>query len=176
MMFTIFIALALACMCVVLAGGLDKVARQREYKSGTGWCVWRWTDVDSEYILRLHVIKTPWCAICLHWLRKPDAEPWLHDHPTSFLSIILRGHYAELRRVGDGPLHHKLNYWCNFVRASDKDRHRIILVRKNTLTLCFMGPKVRTWGFHMPGDWTPWQEYYARLRAGENMRGEYRVI
>src|SRR5262245_57492885 len=64
---------------------------RRLYRSGTKWCVWRWTDVDSEYITRLHLIKTPWFAICLHWINKPDAEPYLHDHPVSFLSVILRG-------------------------------------------------------------------------------------
>jgi hypothetical protein len=176
----IFGVLAIFCFIVVMSGGLDQVARQRKYKSGTGWCAWRWTDVDSEYILRLHVLKTPWGAICLHWLNKPDAEPWLHDHPVSFLSIILTGSYAEVRAThgldGWRQTRVKLNRWFNFVRASEHDRHRIILCRKNTLTLCFMGPKTRTWGFHMPTGWISWQEYYARLRAGENMRGESRFV
>lgn len=156
--------------------------RSRKYKSGTGWCFWRWTDVDSEYILRLHVVKTPWFAVCLHWIRKPDAEPWLHDHPVSFLSIILRGSYTELRRYGDGKPFHKVRRWFNFVRASYNDRHRIIFTRKNTLTLCLMGPKTREWGFHVPPvmcdresatrrfGWIDWRRYYARLRAGEDMR------
>jgi len=162
---------------------LSEIARDREYKSGTGWCVWRWTRTDSEYILRLHVLKTPWFAVCLHWIRKPDAEPWLHDHPVSFLSIILRGKYAEVRQRNDGPVFLKVNRWFNFVRASHTDRHRIIFTRKNTLTLCFMGPKTREWGFHVypemcpegtmtPG-WIMWKRYYERLRAGEPMRDPY---
>lgn len=163
-------------IAVFLNLGLSDLARSRKYKSGTGWCLWRWTDVDSEYILRLHVLKTPWFAVCLHWIRKPDAEPWLHDHPVSFLSVILRGSYTELRRCRKtGRLYHKVNRWFNFVRASRQDRHRIILTRTNTLTLCFMGPKTREWGFHVweemqPGGWILWKDYYARLRAGEDMR------
>jgi hypothetical protein len=149
--------------------------RARKYKSGTGWCVWRWTDVESEYILRLHLVKTPWFAVCLHWIRKADKEPWLHDHPVSFLSLILRGKYTELRKTDDGKPYHKVNRWFNVVRASRSDRHRIILARCNTLTLCFMGPKVQEWGFYVweeiePGGWIMWKDYYARLKAGEDMR------
>ncbi len=170
------VVLALVCFYIALRKGLSNVARHRLYKSGSTWAFFRWTDVDSEYILRLHVVKTPWGAICLHWIRKPDAEPWLHDHPVSFLSIILRGGYTELRRRGDGPAHHKVNRWFNFVRASAGDRHRIVLTRTNTLTLCLMGPKTREWGFHVwreisPSGWLYWKDYYARLKAGENLRG-----
>lgn len=159
-----------ALIYVAYSAGLKDIARDRKYKSGTIWCFWRWTDVDSEYILRLHVVKTPWFAVCLHWIQKPDAEPWLHDHPVSFLSLILRGGYAEKRWSKKRGLHIKLNSWFNFVRASADDRHTIILTRKGTLTLCFMGPKTREWGFHMPGGWIVWKDYYKRLRAGEDMR------
>jgi hypothetical protein len=172
----------LLCAYVASKGGLRNLARGRLYKSGTGWCVWRWTDTQSEYILRLHVVKTPWCAICLHWINTPDFEPWLHDHPVSFLSVILRGGYTELRHTKKKGLHRKLNSWFNFMRASQNDRHRIILVRKNTLTLCFMGPKAREWGFHVgdllqprptalgPAGWLYWKDYYARLKAGQDLR------
>ncbi len=147
--------------------------RTREYKSGTGWCFWRWTDTDSAYILRLHVLKTPWFAVCLHWIRKPDAEPWLHDHPVNFLSIILRGSYAEKRqRVTELAPRHRVHRWFNFIRASDFDRHTIIFARKNTLTLCLMGPKTREWGFHTPTGWVMWKDYYALHRAGEPVRTE----
>lgn len=173
------IALAFACFALALfisyalvKGGLSGVARGRKYKSGTGWCVWRWTDVESEYILRLHIVKTPLFAICLHWIRKPDLEPWLHDHPVSFLSIVLRGRYAELRARGDGDIGVQLVERWNYIRATPRDRHRIVFCRANTLTLCFMGPKRREWGFHMPTGWVGWKDYYARLKAGEDMRIE----
>lgn len=174
-LFTILLTLAGLCAFIALNGGLSNVARGRKYKSGTGWCVWRWTDVDSEYILRLHVLKTPWFAVCLHWIRKADAEPWLHDHPVSFLSVILRGQYAEKRWSPRRGLHLKVNRWFNFVLAHPDDRHRIIFTRANTLTLCFMGPKTREWGFHVwteisPTGWIYWKDYYARLKAGEPLR------
>jgi hypothetical protein len=114
--------------------------------------------VDSEYIVRLHLIKTPWFAVCLHWLKKPDPEPYLHDHPVTFLSIILRGGYGELTPEGG-----RYNEWFNFIRATD--RHSISWVWPGTVTLCFMGPKTREWGFHTENGWVYWRDYYAKQRA-----------
>jgi hypothetical protein len=139
----------------------------RKYKSGAQWCLWRWTQVDSEYIVRLHLIKTPWFAVCLHWIKKPDPEPYLHDHPVTFLSVVLRGEYREQRGFtegqynGHGP---KRRRWFNFVRATDG--HTIDRVSPGgCLTVAFMGPKVREWGFHTPTGWIYWKDYYAGLRA-----------
>lgn len=139
--------------------------KSRKYRTGTIWCFWRWTEVQSEYIVRLHLIKTPWFAICLHWIKKPDPEPYLHDHPVTFLSIILRGWYRERRgpRYVHGPTvawRLQLNRWFNFIRATDL--HTIDGCDPRTLTLCFMGPKVREWGFHTPRGWIYWRDYYAK--------------
>lgn len=132
----------------------------RKYRSGTTWCVWRWSDVDSQYLTRLHLIKTPWFAVCLHWIHKPDPEPFDHDHPVSFVSLILRGGYQEWR--SDISCRRR---WINFFRADEADCHTIYEVDPNTLTLCFMGPKRREWGFHRPQGWIGWKAYYAEKRA-----------
>jgi hypothetical protein len=129
----------------------------RLYRSGTRWCFWRWSTIDADHIERLHIVKTPWFAVCLHWLNAPDAEPWLHDHPVSFLSIILRGGYTEQR----GPYFRRRKWW-NFIRAWDC--HVITAVQPGTVTLCLMGPKVREWGFHTDKGWVCWRDYY-RSRA-----------
>jgi hypothetical protein len=134
--------------------------RSRKYRSGTSWCFWRWTDVQTEYILRLHLVKTPWFAICVHWLNKPDPDPHLHDHPVSFLSLILRGFYVERREDLDGKGERYVgNVVWNFIRATT--RHRIDRVAQGTVTLCFMGPKVQDWGFFVPGRGKVfWKDYY----------------
>lgn len=140
--------------------------------------MWRWTTVDSEYITRLHLVKTPWFTVCLHWLNKPDPESYLHDHPVSFLSVILRGEYAETRRKWvkatgycTGRTWHR---WFNVVKANTDDRHSITHVKPGTLTLCFMGPKTREWGFHTESGWVYWKDYYAekRRRVGDNVDGQ----
>jgi hypothetical protein len=139
--------------------------KRRLYKSGTTWCAWRWTLVDSEYITRLHVLKTPWFAICLHWINKPDPEPYLHDHPVTFLSIILSGGYTEQRSINGQAPTLVTHRWFNFISATPYDSHTITEVRPNTLTLALMGPKTREWGFHIPGNWVHWKEYYRVQRA-----------
>lgn len=105
---------------------MRKLFRNRKYKSGTGWCFFRWTDVDSEYIVRLHLFKTPWFALCLHWILKPDPEPYHHDHPVSFLSLILRGGYVE--QVPDGYTGNstRVHRWYNWIRATPDQRHTIV--------------------------------------------------
>lgn len=143
------------------------IGRSRKYVSGTRWCVWRFTDTDSEYIVRLHVLKTPWFALCLHRILKPDPEPYLHDHPVSFLSIILRGGYTEhrVRSSSHGVLRTIRHRWFNFIRATPEDRHTICDVEPGTVTLCLMGPKVRDWGFHAERGWVHWKSYYTKQRA-----------
>jgi hypothetical protein len=141
--------------------------RKREYKSGSNWAFWRWTFTPSNYITRLHIIKTPWWAIMIHWINGPDPEPDMHDHPVTFLSIILRGGYTEdvlmTENFGDflggWPVIRRINRrWFNFIRAG-KHVHSIQWVAPETVTLCFVGPKVREWGFHTKDGWVHWKEY-----------------
>jgi hypothetical protein len=139
--------------------------KKRLYKTGSTWALWRWTEVDSEYIRRLHVVKTPWFAICLHWILKPDPEPYLHDHPVSFLSLILRGGYTE-RQGGYWRTERLATHrWYNWIDASDGVTHTITDVKPKTLTLCLMGPKTRDWGFHTEVGWVYWRDYYRVQRA-----------
>lgn len=139
--------------------------KRRQYKSGSKWAFWRWSEPDNEFILRLHILKTPWFAIALHWIKKPDPEPWLHDHPVSFLSLVLWGSYEELRRQeGIGPYGFTMTRlvwrrWWNWFEASEWDRHSIVSSAPHTLTLCFMGPKRREWGYHTDAGWVHWKEY-----------------
>lgn len=123
---------------------------------------------DTGYITRLHILKTPWFALCLHWLNTPDPEPYLHDHPVSFLSVILRGGYTEDREkfTHNRRRFTKVNRWFNWIRASSRDRHTIIEVKPKTLTLCLMGPKTREWGYHLPDGWMYWKDYVDIKREG----------
>jgi hypothetical protein len=128
----------------------------RLYRSGTRWALWRWSTIEADHIERLHIVKTPWFAVCLHWINGPDASPDEHDHPVSFLSLIVRGNYTESR---NGKIARRR--WFNAFRASPDDRHRIIAAKPGTLTLALMGPKVREWGFHTKRGWVDWREYRA---------------
>lgn len=88
----------------------------------------------------------------------------MHDHPVSFLSLILRGWYKEDRgRFGgvwnQGWQLSKLRRFWNWISASSHDLHTITDCDPKTLTLCFMGPVRRTWGYHTPDGWVGWKQY-----------------
>jgi hypothetical protein len=136
------------------------------YKSGTRWCLWRWTDVVIAgvlYLRRLHLLQTPWFSVMLHWLT-PDPQPDLHDHPVSFLSLLVRGWYDEIipyTRTGYHCRHAQFRRrWFNFKRATD--RHRIVATSSPCVTLVIAGPVVRSWGFWTSNGWVPWREYEHR--------------
>ncbi len=141
---------------------MRRLFRGRKYRSGVRWCLLRWTDVDpvgkgDVYLTRLHIVQTPWFSIMLHWLRRPDPQPDLHDHPNDFISIVIRGGYTELR---DGPLGHRNKVkitFLNTIRA--EDRHKIVEVERNTTTLVFANAVRREWGFWRDDEFISWRKY-----------------
>lgn len=160
------IAVVLWLAVLLVAGARSHSFPERKYKSGSKWAWWRWTYTDSGYITRLHIVMTPLFAICVHWINKPDPEPYLHDHPVSFLSLVLKGWYQETRWessaiVGDILYSHKVSRW-NFLRAHFNDRHTIYDVAPGgCVTLALMTRKKRDWGFHVSEDeWIGWKNYY----------------
>jgi hypothetical protein len=135
---------------------------QRMYTSGSRWAVWRWTFTPSGYLTRLFLVHTPWGGIMLHWINGPDPEPDMHNHPVTFLSLIIRGEYVEC--LWPGLRGERLVRWFNFIRAKT-DIHRITRVAPGTLTLVFYGPKRCDWGFFTPQGFVPWKEYNAKYEA-----------
>lgn len=148
---------------------------RRKYVSGNRWTLWRWTDVDPEedgevYLTRLHLFQTPLCSCMLHWIRRADPQPDLHDHPNSFLSVLLSGSYVEeVPSVGGGVRLRKILWW-NW--KSKTDRHRILSLQGSVLTLVFAGRVTREWGFHTERGWQPWREYVSGRRKRLGMKEE----
>jgi hypothetical protein len=161
--------------------------KHRKYKSGSRWALWRWTFVPSEFITRLILLKTPSWSLIVHWINKPDPEPFMHDHPAPFWSLIWKGSYVERRWTGE---YHRGDevVWChwrrrfNRFRAHPNDRHQIIAVHpKGAVTLCFMGKKTREWGYHTgDGGWIYWRDYQAAERlagpGGDPLKHVYPTI
>jgi hypothetical protein len=154
------------------------ILQNRRYHSGQLFALWRWTDVvlnGDLYLRRLNVAQIPYVgAKMIHWIHRPDPQRDLHDHPVSFVSLVVRGGYTEERADGAtwrrrllcGFRPERRTYEAgqiNYVRATDC--HRIVSVLPNTLTLVLAGPKVREWGFHTRRGWIHWKEYES---AGES--------
>lgn len=121
---------------------------------------------ERTYLSRLRIVQTPWCALYLHRLDTPDSRPVLHDHPWSFLSIILRGGYDEQRL--DTQTRATVRRERRRVNVMRRDDAHYIerLYRVPTWTLLFVGARRRTWGYIEPLDtergefiWTPFDRH-----------------
>lgn len=111
------------------------------------WGFWRWKtigDGKTTYVRRLYILVTPFFSIMFHRIFRPDNQRELHDHPWTFLSLILLGHYRENTMEGE-----RLCRWINFKWA--EGRHSIRHVSRSPVwTLVFTGPRRRWWGFWVP--------------------------
>lgn len=143
----------------------------REYRSGSRWAFFRWKEIETGYITRLHLLQTPFFSVCVHWLNGPDPERDEHDHPVSFYSLFLKGWYTEStqgqwRTYGWRRNHAgELAKWFRFVHYS-----RIHTIKEissgGAITLCFMGPKRQEWGFYTSRGWVHWKTYNKQQSVG----------
>lgn len=145
----------------------------RRYASGSNWAAWRWKDIMFDgllYLRRLHLIHTPIGGVMLHWIPNPDPYRDLHDHPTNFISFVIRGEYTEEVPAGNSFTVYKSPRgsvtsntvlrrirWVNL--KSIPGVHRIVRVHPDTITLVFYGPRRREWGFYTPNRWQTWRRY-----------------
>jgi hypothetical protein len=112
--------------------------------------------------------RGPGRKLFLHWFHRGDAEPYFHDHPFEFVSLILAGGYWEetpagRRWYGPGSLLRRPATW----------RHRVELpTGRSCWTLVLTGPRVRDWGFWCSHGWLPWRTHEANQVAGLSGCGE----
>ena len=99
-----------------------------------------WKEYDETFY-RFIVIKTRWFNIYLHKLTVPIPHAQCHDHPWSFLAIILWGGYWELH---DGAWHWRGPGSVLFRRAEFD--HNVVTLSTNW-SLVITGPRKRAWGF-----------------------------
>ena len=141
---------------------------RREYKTGSKYALWMWKDIywrGELYLRRLILVQCPLFSIMLHWIKQPDKQRHLHDHPVSMLSILLKGEYLEATDycfLGNGniwPDKYKHAKWFNWIPATKK--HRITHIPDSgCITLCIAGPRTREWGFYTEEGWIQWQKYH----------------
>lgn len=58
--------------------------------------------------MRRYLLRTPWFGVRLHRILRADTNPHCHDHPFSFVSIMLWGGYREELVLPDGS---KVRCW-----------------------------------------------------------------
>jgi hypothetical protein len=117
----------------------------------------------TDYLVRLRIVQTPWFGIYLHDIHKDDGDRAPHNHPWSFLSIVLRGHYTE--RVYPAPLEQPDRYVPQTHSARSMHRmgrtaaHRIVDASPGLKTLIVTGPRQASWGFFVDGELIDWSDY-----------------
>jgi hypothetical protein len=108
----------------------------------------RWTLLSTRFgKLMLH-----------HFLPNADDRAE-HDHPASFLTIVLRGGYVD---YAEGRANDRLRVGSVRFRSAEH-RHRTHVSPRGCWTIVLMGPKRREWGFwaHYLGQrrWLPWRDH-----------------
>lgn len=131
------------------------------------WALWKRMTIPCEngllYLARLRVVQTPLFGVYVHDIYEPDADRDPHNHPWSFVSVVLRGHYVE-RLFGD-PINKPHSYEerrYNRFSAHKMGRssaHRITIASPGLKTLILVGPRRSGWGFFTAQGYTPWQRY-----------------
>lgn len=127
----------------------------------------------GDYMRRYWLIPYSWhlpIAVRIHHIKRADAEPFLHDHPYSYRTVILRGFYIEedvfgmtrLRRAGSTS------------GASAETFHRISAVTSFggawTLFVFFTWRRKNRWGFMVgsPPRKVYWRTFEALQSANDN--------
>ncbi len=143
---------------------------------------------DSVYMRRWRILNTPWFGVRIHHILRSDNDRVMHDHPFSFLSIILWGGYCEWRPLYEVVPLLQLGLYthCDLMKPVFKwfgpgsilyrraeALHRLELPslpadaekgrqERSAWTLVFRGPVRRGWGFQTKEGWMPAKEFMAR--------------
>lgn len=115
------------------------------------WSVVARGTLASKVLLAL----TGYDHVRLHWIRQPDRDRELHNHPFKYRTFVLRGWYAE-QRPGVGAT---VNQTGSSVTG--EGYHRIATVSPDGVwTLFFMGKDKGEWGFLVDGKHMPSREFF----------------
>jgi hypothetical protein len=135
-------------------------------------------DKGEPYLIRW-ALNTRFGGVKLHHILRSDEDRDCHDHPWSFLSIILRGGYFEhtphpnferstqRRWYGPGSILWRPAPSIHRLELPEPTRSPLNVPEDNTAwSLVFTGPKKREWGFHTVCGFIPWFRYQRAKEDG----------
>jgi len=101
------------------------------------------------------VLGCPWFSIRLHWWLASDDNRALHDHPSWFITCVLKGGYQDVTETGSEPM--KVGT-IRFRPALHK--HTVQVNKGGCWTLCIFGKETRHWGFWVRGKFRKMNRYF----------------
>lgn len=100
-----------------------------------------WKEIGEEFT-RYTVCRTRFFNVYLHQLSAPAWHPECHDHPWTFVAVLLWRGYLEM--VGNK----NFRRWPGSLLYRPAEFvHNVITPYGTSWSLIFTGPKKRKWGF-----------------------------
>jgi hypothetical protein len=97
-----------------------------------------------KYLDRFTIIKFLNIHIRIHKILSEDKTPYYHNHPFSFMSLILKGGYTEEILRNNSVITKNHNRF-NFIFRHKNTYHKIKFVKNNTITLFFAIGNNKKW-------------------------------
>jgi hypothetical protein len=113
---------------------------------------------DCPLMYRRTLVGNRWFKILWHRFVPNATDEALHDHPRSFVTVVLRGGYDDEHIVPGGIEVDRVR--APAVRYRRAEHSHITRVGSHgATTLVFMGPLRREWGFWRNGEWYQWRTF-----------------
>jgi hypothetical protein len=129
-------------------------------------------DQNVTYMERFRIVHKDAFGVYFHVFHRSDMDRVSHDHPWTFVTLILTGGYfehIENRKTGEETVHWRRP--GNILFRPAAFRHRVelpsysnglITISQKCTTLIFRFPYSREWGFWINNTWMHWREYFER--------------
>lgn len=104
-------------------------------------------------LIRYELLRTRWGNLYLHHFLRSDNDRHFHDHPWSFITLLLSSGYWEHTPRG--------TFWrrrFSLLFRPAEWQHWVEILRP-VWTLILVRPKRREWGFITERGWVQWRRY-----------------
>lgn len=101
--------------------------------------MYRWAFIFFGYSIRVH-----------KWIRSDDKR-FMHDHPWSFVTFVLKGGYTDVSLDKDGKEVRQVLKAGSVQYRAAEHKHYVDVPVGGAWTLLFTGAHKRKWGFWIEG-------------------------
>lgn len=122
-------------------------------KIGGGWEVIG--PSECPIMFRRTLVSSRWGKLLFHRFLPGASDEAPHDHPRSFVTIVLRGGYDDVKP--DGSID---RVYAPTIRYRSAEHAHITKVgSEGATTVVIMGRLRREWGFWREGKWFEWRRF-----------------